>query len=589
MNTAGGRPVIGPSQRVFSNERPPPTPMVSARDAHYSGLDSSGEPNYPEMQDLVRYSERTSGVPDRLQILVPEDAIDFQEQFLRPAYIFPEIVPPSPSDLELDGPRMRLGSLIRLALSRNMEIQILRMESGIQEARVWQAMAEFDPLLEASATVEDLARPQNTQDFLSTGGSIFDPTVGTGEPRRFEEFNHRYNLRFTGKAVTGATYELSFRVDRLQNTLTRTSEANIFDPEYTSRIGLTVTQPLFRDGGRAVNLAPIRIARKNQEISDLDIRSKVLEVVSRVITNYIDLVFHYNEIRLIRLESEILQLLMEQRAEQVERGIVSVRQLREIQARLGESTDNLLQAEQRFNQRRKEVLRLISSSADPDHLRNFIPYGQLRREVPKLDERELLANALSHRIDYLKALKGLEIDEIELAYVRNQRRARLDIVATGGFNGLEGNAYRSLSAGPTEPYPDYSIALVYSRPWHNSRVRSREVEVRRRRMQSVMEARQLEHDTTFQIRNALDSIGQLQRRMEMAARMRDHFRQEVEEEQLQLEKGNRSIYETLQFFGDLSGAKIRELSIVSELNKALIQLYTADGTLLERLGIEMQD
>lgn len=586
FGTQVGALEIGPNETVFPEPVKLGTPWVKRSDAEYRGIHESGEPNAPGLANVTRFAPQAEEVGERLMILIPEELDDFQEQFLRPAYLFPDIEPPSPSQLELDGPRLRLGQLLRLALSRNMEVQILRMESEVQEARVWQAMAEFDPVLEASVTWEDLNRPQNTQDFLSSGGSIFDPGVGTGEPRRFEEQNQRYNFRFTGKAITGATYELNTRVDRIRSTLTRTSEANIFDPEFTSRVGITITQPLARDAGRSINLAAIRVARKNEEISALEVQAKVLEVVSRIITAYIDLVFHYNEIRLSRLETEILQLLLVQREDQVERGLVSARQLREVQARLGEALDSLLQAEQRFEQRRREILRLAASSGDPDHNRNFIPVGQLRRDLPSLDEQELLANARGFRIDYLKAQRELEAIEIELGFVRNQKLSRLDLVATGGFNGLEGNAYRSLANGVGEPYPDFTIGLVFSRPWNNSRARGREIEVQRRRMQGVMEIRQLEHETAFQIRSALGSIEQLERRLEAAARIRGYFQEEVIEEELQLERGNRSIYDTLQFFGDLSSARIRELGIVAELNKALIQLYTADGSLLHRLGID---
>jgi len=78
-------------------------------------------------------------------------------------------------------------------------------------------------------------------------------------------------------------------------------------------------------------------------------------------------------------------------------------------------------------------------------------------------------------------------------------------------------------------------------------------------------------------------------RLRTAMELRSYYEEEVEAEQLLLEKGDRSIYETLQFFTDLSGARIRELQIVTDLNKALIDFYTVEGTLLERLGVSFAE
>lgn len=477
-------------------EAPIPTAFVDSEDSRFDGIHHSGELNRPMMDWIAGFPR---GEPGQWQLLVPEEEMNFRDRYLRSSHIFSEIEPPSPMDLNISGNGLALGQALRLALAQNMDVQIVRMEKEIQQARVTQAMGTFDPTWEISTTFEVLNRPQNTQEFLSTGGSPFDPEVGTGEPRRFEDNNQRYALTLTGKIPQGTTYEMNLRMDVLDNTLTRTSDANIYDPEY------------------------------------------------------------------------------------------SIRQLREIQAQLGESLDTLLHAEQRFESHRRAILRLISSSADPDYNRNFIPVGQMRTELPELNEASLFQNALQFRADYLQSQKELELDEIELDFVRNQAKPRLDFVTSTGFNGLEGDAYNAFAVGPSEPYVDFTVGLIISRPWNNSQARARVREIRKRRMQSVMEIRRLEHDTSFQIRTAVDSLEQLKRRLEASIKIREYFEIEVEEEELQLEKGNRSIYDTLQFYSDLSDAKTRELSILTEMNKALVQLYTVDGSLLNRLGIELVD
>lgn len=574
---------IGPNTLLFPEETRFETPWVDDEDVFFSGMDGSGEPNRPEMRWLLRYPMNP---PGGMVLMVPEAATNFVERYLRPSYIFSEVDPPNISDLELDGDPLTIGSAIRLALTRNMEVQIVQMETEIQDALVWQSRAEFDPVFETSIGFESLARPQNTQEFISSGGNpVLDPGTGTGEPRKFEDENQRYGLGFQGKMPSGLTYELEAQFDVIDNTLVRTSEANVFDPEYSTRFGLSLTQPLLRNASDEVNLSPIRVAQKNRELSELEFEAVTLRVVSEIIKNYYDLTFSYNEIRLRRLEVETLQLLVEQRREQVELGLVSVRQIREILAQLAESTDNLLLAEQRFNEKRQEILRAISSAGDADHNRNFVPRGQMPTVVPELDEDTIISRALERRVDYRRAMKELELDEIEIAFARNQSQAELNLVGTAGLNGLGETHYDALERSVGEPYADFTIALVYSRPWNNSRAKARVLELRRRRMQTVMELRQIEHITAFEVRKAVETLRQQELRLKTAIEIRRYFEEEVEEEQLLLEKGDRSIYDTLQFYSDLSDARIRELSIINDLNKSIIDLRVAEGTLLEELGI----
>lgn len=576
---------LGDNRKAESAEDPFPSPFVKDEDLLFYSLDRSGEPNQPQMLPWSSYPVTRQNA---LILIIPEEVSGFSENYLRPAHIFSEVELPSISQVELEGPRIALDAALRLALTRNLDVQILRMEVDIQESRVRQARGEFDPTLEVSTRFEETNRPQNTQEFLGSGGNIFDPGIGTGEPRPFDESAIRFNMKLEGKTPTGLSYEVGTRLESVENSIQRDSEANLFRPEYTTFLGVTVTQPLLRDFGREVNLASARAAQKNKEVAMLEFRSTVLQIVSEVIKNYYDFILAYNEMRLRRLEAETLTLLAEQRKDQVERGLVSIRQLREIQARVGESLDKMLVAEQRFEEKRTEILRRISGDADPDFMRNFLPVGQLSDRVPGMVEERLYAEALALRPDYLQRLRELELDEIELGYVRNQAKSSLNLVGSTGLNGLGSDPYDAWERSVDQEFFEASVALVFQRPWNNATANARVREIQKRRIQSVLELRQIEHNTRFGIRAALSSVDRQKIRLSTAAEIRSYFQEELEEEQVLLEKGDRSIYDTLQFFSDLYEARVRELTVLTDLNKSLIDLWVLNGTLLEKIGIRLQ-
>jgi outer membrane protein len=572
---------IGVNQLVVPENETFATPMVDPEESRFNGVDHTGETNRPQVSWLLRFPKlQESG----LQLLVPEGGKEFEERYLRPGHIFSDIELPDISSVELDGNPLTIGSIIRLALVRNMDLQISNMQAEVNAALVWQALSEFDPVFQTEMNLESLARAQNTQEFISTGGDPFDPEF-SDEPRRFDEWNQRYSMGFQGKTPYGTTYDFSAGFDIIRNTLTDTSESNLFNPEHVTTVGVQITQPLLQGAGREVNLAPIRVARKNKEISEMEFRETANQVVGQLVKAYYDLVLGYNEIRLRRYEVETLQLLANQRRGQVERGLVSIRQLREILARLAESSDNLLLSEQRFNQTRQAILKLASSEGDPDHNRNFIPVGQMPRNIPEMDEVIFINNAIRYRADYLRFMKELELDEIELDFYENQAKSRLDLVGRTGINGLGNDPNDAMTRALDRSLFDFTVGIVYSRPWNNSRARAKVLEIRKRRMQSVMELKKLQHDAAFEIRQAMDQVEQQGTRLETALELREYFEQEIEDEQILLEKGDRSIYDSLQYYTDLTDAAVREQTIIADLNKAIIDLYLADGSLLRRIGI----
>src|SRR5205823_6044693 len=62
-----------------------------------------------------------------------------------------------------------------------------------------------------------------------------------------------------------------------------------YNPFTNSNLGITLTQPLLRGFGAAVNRRFIKIAKNNETITDLVFRQQVISTVSGVIRLYYDL------------------------------------------------------------------------------------------------------------------------------------------------------------------------------------------------------------------------------------------------------------------------------------------------------------
>src|SRR5439155_23209224 len=84
----------------------------------------------------------------------------------------------------------------------------------------------------------------------------------------------------------------------LQNLRTDSnSSRNLINPYYSSSLGVTITQPLLRGFGAAVNRRFIRIAKNSEKISDYIFEQQVVSTVSGVIRLYTDLVSLNEDLR----------------------------------------------------------------------------------------------------------------------------------------------------------------------------------------------------------------------------------------------------------------------------------------------------
>lgn len=167
--------------------------------------------------------------------------------------------------------RLSLRSVILKALVNNNDILIEDLGRLVEQERVKIASQNLDPRFESSYIYQSIRTPQNTQDFIATGGGVAPGAPIQTTPNTFMQRNHISKVAFVDKLSTGATIELGTTLRVLNNTLNRRIPPGIFNPEWESFTGLTFTQPLLRGFGRDANLAEIRIAKANAKIAVIEV------------------------------------------------------------------------------------------------------------------------------------------------------------------------------------------------------------------------------------------------------------------------------------------------------------------------------
>jgi hypothetical protein len=147
--------------------------------------------------------------------------------------------------------KLKLQEAVLVALSKNIDVKIERLQPQIAETDIEAEESVFDPTVKADIAEASTKRQTDLAIFLT----------GAIEPSRIStEIDTRLEKKFS----PGTTAELSFENNRLSSN----SFVQRFNPSWSSELVLSVTQPLLKDFGREFNLGRIIIAKNNKSISD---------------------------------------------------------------------------------------------------------------------------------------------------------------------------------------------------------------------------------------------------------------------------------------------------------------------------------
>ena len=168
--------------------------------------------------------------------------------------------------------KLTLDDAIELALKNNLDIEIEKTSRATAQEAALGARGFFDPTFRWTPALESRATPT---------GSVL-----AGANGRLAEHSFAHNFYFRQKLPwQGSSLALGFENSRL-------SSSNPFaslNPNITSRLVITLTQPLLRNRTIDPERAELKIRRRQVDLSDIDFELRNIEIVTLVEQAYWDL------------------------------------------------------------------------------------------------------------------------------------------------------------------------------------------------------------------------------------------------------------------------------------------------------------
>lgn len=475
----------------------------------------------------------------------------------------------------------------------------------------------------------ELGALAETQDNLSVQGTVpfssgpvipaFDPflsaqlgwthqTTPEFEPASIGSTALMQNITNVSTGYTqgfGPGTQLNVAFDNSRQTLN--SIESSYSPYTTSSLGFTITQPLLRGFGLAVNRRFIRIAKNERKIADLLLRQQLIATVYGAVRLYTDLVALYEDVKVKEETLASAERLYSDTKAQVDEGTQAPIELTRANAQLYSIRQDLINSRGLLEEQEAIVKTVLTrrTSDDPEVLTaRIIPTDTL--EVPEKDEippiQDLLAAAFANRPDLLQA--GLQVDNSRIALEgsRNELLPEIDLVGTvqnsalaGQLNPVGINPASALIGGYgsaleqifARRYPTYGVGVNVTLPIRNrvaqADVARDEIQVR----QTQIREEQFRKQAQLEVEDALVAMRRARASYEAALQTQALQQESLEAEQAKFDVGASTIFFIIQYQSFLAQSQSTVVVAKSAYLKSRAALRRAVGSILEDHHVEI--
>jgi len=483
---------------------------------------------------------------------------------------------------------LTLPQAIELALSNNNDIDTSRKTRRIADFSLLRARGAYDPLATAEGYYESITTP--------TASAIGGAVNGAVTQTRF----------FGGAGVSGFSpfYGGSYSA-QFNNNRTTTSNTNSFlNPQFPSSLLLTYNQPLLRNFGFDANRREIEIAKRNQNLTDAQLRQPAIETIAGVEQAYWDLTFALRNLEVQRETLLQVREQLESNRRLVDQGVLAPIELVAANAQSYTFEQNIFAAQEAITRAENNLKSLmLPDRASSEWSRAITPVSPIDIEPPRLALEVALTEAMRSRPEIAQLAETAEINRIDQRFFRNQKKPQLDIVSSFTSQGLAGtetpaaiSSTTGLSRVPPNlvggalsslgnllafDYPSYRVGLALSLPIRNrvakanlatSVIDGERIANTRAQTEQVIEA---------EVRNALQALRSVESRLGSATAGRVAAEELFRSEERLFRGGTSTFFLVSQRQNELAIARSRELQARTDLNKAIAEFQRSIGRTLE--------
>jgi outer membrane protein TolC len=495
-----------------------------------------------------------------------------------------------------EGPKvpLTLDDAVKLALDRNLDIAVQRLNPQISDLAYASARSIYYPSLTSTIQSQSQSNPST------------NTIAGTG----VNQTNDQTQTLFNGGIAQSIPWGGGSYQATLNNTRTTTNSLiNLYNPRYSPLWSAAYVQPLLRGFKIDSTRQQLQITKLSRDVSDIQLTATITNTLTSVRNAYWDYVFSIQAVDVARQSVDLAQKLVGDNQTRVQVGTMAPIDVVQAQAQAATAQQNLVGAQATMRTAELVLKRLIvSGTQDPNWNATIDPVERPDFRPETIDVEAAVRRALSQRTDLAIASKDVQMNDVTLKYLNEQTKPQADLNASYGLSGIGGtqivrtgtgiggdggviqnvipggygNALSSLFGAN---YPQWTVGVNISYPLGLSSQQAAVARARVQLNQVQAQLKQVELQIATEVTNAAITVRSNIERVQAAQVARELAQRQLDAENSKFAVGMSTNYFVVQAQNQLATAQNNELQSVLNYRKALVEMDRLQQTTLQNLNI----
>lgn len=499
-----------------------------------------------------------------------------------------------------EGPSVRVLSIddcITIAIEHNLDIQVAQLQPELAGFSLSAIYGNYEPSLTLSGERAKLETP----DGITTETDSVRGAVGGFLPWGM---NYSVGLRMSESSGSRPGSQADFSspilttntlypvngpaIDYYGTNYPSLATRNPFDTSTANAGFFELRQPLLRDFLIDSTRLQIYIDKNNLKGSELELRNQIMLTITEVERAYYDLIYAEEN---VKVQAEALKLadqLVADNHRRVELGALAPLDEKQAESQAAASRANLLEARAQRDTQQRLLKNLLSDDYRDWKDTTIEPAEKLKAVPQRFDLRASWRTGELSRPALLLGRLGLENQDEQVKYRRNQKLPALDLVGDAGYAGVGQEFSSAFKQVRNTDAPYYSYGLQMTIPLGNAVARNNYKIAKTTREQLALEYRKLEQEVLISIENSIAVASTSLERTDATHQASLYAEEALKAEQTKLDKGKSTSFIVLQLQRDLTAARSSEIRALADYNIALARLAFNEGSTLDRRRIDLK-
>lgn len=483
--------------------------------------------------------------------------------------------------------QLSIAEIRASALKNNLSLKIAEAEPRIAETRVSEERAKFDNIIYANLKYGEQDLPSTSGDrvtFSSTNAELNKETVKlTRLNQKLESIEGELGIAVPLR--TGGELKIS-------SPFENKDKSNPFGSnEYRTGLRFSISQPLLRGAGVAVNEASIEIASYDQQATEARARLQSIRVLAMIDKAYWALNQAWTDLDIRRQQHELASQNLAMVKLRVKEGLSAAIELNRAEFGVTDRLEQLIVANTNLKLAQRQLKFLLNDENYPIGSEvGFSPTTPPTLVQYAFDREKLVSQATANRLELLETELKLAEDATRIDLLKNQTLPLFSLdysygALSNSANSLS-NAYGNTLDGD---FNDWYLGFKFEMPVTNEARLARLNRAVEQRLQRLSTKALQELTIKREINDSLDITEQHWQRILAARQQVGIAGMNYDAELKQFKEGLRTMTEVLEMLTRLGDSQMKEIRAITDYQIALIDLSFATGTLLGYTNVSFQN